>query len=215
LSNVLYDYIDDYLNSLIIREENKIEDLRKESLKENVPIIHNDVRQYIELMIEMNKIKNILEVGTAVGYSAAVFCHAMGTDGKVTTIERNPVMIEKAKNNISNLNLENQITLLEGDANEIIPELKKSYDMVFLDGAKGHYIHLLDDCIRLLKPGGLIISDNVLYQGMIASDDLVVRRRITIVKRMRKYLETVSDHPQLTTSVLPIGDGLSVSLKRK
>ncbi|MDK2937616.1 MAG: hypothetical protein PWP62_2624, partial [Eubacteriaceae bacterium] len=104
---------------------------------------------------------------------------------------------------------------LVGDAQEVVKELSEPYDMIFLDGAKGHYIHLLPDCLRLLKPGGLIISDNVLFKGMIATNELVIRRKITIVKRMRRYLQEISNHPALLTSILPLGDGLAISLKRE
>jgi predicted O-methyltransferase YrrM len=124
-------------------------------------------------------------------------------------------MVLEAKENFARMCVDNQVNQLVGDAQEVVKELSEPYDMIFLDGAKGHYIHLLPDCLRLLKPGGLIISDNVLFKGMIATNELVIRRKITIVKRMRSYLKEISDHPQLLTSVLPLGDGLAISMKRE
>lgn len=215
MSEIVQDYIEDYIRGLIPLDNPQIEEFRNRALKDQIPIIHKEVQKQIELLIHSNKIQSILEVGTAVGFSASVFAQAMGPTGQVDTIERSLKMIVQADENITSLGLKNQINLMIGDAQEKLEELTKTYDMIFLDGAKGHYIHLLDDCLRCLKPGGLLISDNVLFKGMIASDDLVIRRKITIVKRMRKYLETISDHPQLVTSILPLGDGLAISWKKQ
>lgn len=214
MSEIVQDYIEDYIRGLIPLDNPQIEEFRNRALKDQIPIIHKEVQKQIELLIHSNKIQSILEVGTAVGFSASVFAQAMGPKGQVDTIERSLKMIVQADENITSLGLKNQINLMIGDAQEKLEELTKTYDMIFLDGAKGHYIHLLDDCLRCLKPGGLLISDNVLFKGMIASDDLVIRRKITIVKRMRKYLEAISDHPQLVTSILPLGDGLAISWKK-
>lgn len=214
MSEIVQDYIEDYIRGLIPLDNPQIEEFRNRALKDQIPIIHKEVQKQIQLLIHSNKIQSILEVGTAVGFSASVFAQTMGPKGQVDTIERSLKMIVQADENISQLGLKHQINLMIGDAQEKLEELTKTYDMIFLDGAKGHYIHLLDDCLRCLKPGGLLISDNVLFKGMIASDDLVIRRKITIVKRMRKYLEAISDHPQLVTSILPLGDGLAISWKK-
>jgi len=214
LSEIVQDYIEDYIRGLIPLGSPEIEEFRIRAENEEVPIIHKEVQKHIEMLIHANKIQSVLEVGTAVGYSSSIFALAMGPHGHVDTIERSLKMIVQADENISALGLKKQINILIGDAQEKVEELTKTYDMIFLDGAKGHYIHLLDHCLRCLKPGGMLVSDNVLFKGMIASDDLVVRRKITIVKRMRKYLEVISNHPQLITSVLPLGDGLAVSWKK-
>nr|WP_320027358.1 O-methyltransferase [uncultured Acetobacterium sp.] len=215
VSEIVQDYIEDYIRGLIPPNNAQMEDFRNQAIADEIPIIHLEVQKHIELMIRSQKVQSILEVGTAVGFSAAVFAQAMGPQGRVDTIERSFKMVVQADENITRLGLKNQITQIIGDAQEKLVELDKTYDMIFLDGAKGHYIHLLDDCLRCLKPGGLLISDNVLFKGMIASNDLVIRRKITIVKRMRKYLETISNHPQLVTSILPLGDGLAISWKKE
>ena len=214
MSEIVQDYINDYIRGLIPPDSPEMEDFRRNAEKEEVPIIHREVQKHIEMLIGSNKIQSILEVGTAVGFSSSVFARAMGPAGQVDTIERNLNMVAQADENITALGLKNQISIMIGDAQEHLEELTKTYDMIFLDGAKGHYIHLLDHCLRCLKPGGLLVSDNVLYKGMIATDQLVIRRKITIVKRMRKYLEAISNHPQLVTSILPLGDGLAISWKK-
>ena len=214
MSEIVQDYIEDYLRGLIPADRPQIEEFRKRAMDDAIPIIHKEVQKHIELLIAAQKIRTILEVGTAVGFSASIFAQAMGSLGQVDTIERNLNMVVQADENITGLGLKNQINLMVGDAQEKLAELDKTYDMIFLDGAKGHYIHLLDDCLRCLKPGGLLISDNVLFKGMIATNELVIRRKITIVKRMRVYLETISNHPQLITSILPLGDGLAISWKK-
>jgi len=214
VSEIVQDYIEDYLRGLIPADRPQIEEFRKRAMDDAIPIIHKEVQKHIELLIAAQKIRTILEVGTAVGFSASIFAQAMGSLGQVDTIERNLNMVVQADENITGLGLKNQINLMVGDAQEKLAELDKTYDMIFLDGAKGHYIHLLDDCLRCLKPGGLLISDNVLFKGMIATNELVIRRKITIVKRMRVYLETISNHPQLITSILPLGDGLAISWKK-
>ncbi|MBC3899607.1 methyltransferase domain-containing protein [Acetobacterium malicum] len=214
MSEIVQDYIEDYIRGLIPADRPQIEEFRKKALNDEIPIIHKEVQKHIELLIAANKIQTILEVGTAVGFSASIFAEAMGPKGHVDTIERNLNMVVQADENITSLGLKNQINLMVGDAQEKLAELDKKYDMIFLDGAKGHYIHLLDDCLRCLKPGGLLISDNVLFKGMVATNDLVIRRKITIVKRMRVYLETIANHPQLITSILPLGDGLALSWKK-
>ena len=214
MSEIVQDYINDYIRGLIPPDSPEMEDFRRNAEKEEVPIIHREVQKHIEMLIGSNKIQSILEVGTAVGFSSSVFARAMGPAGQVDTIERNLNMVAQADENITALGLKNQISIMIGDAQEQLEELTKTYDMIFLDGAKGHYIHLLDHCLRCLKPGGLLVSDNVLYKGMIATDQLVIRRKITIVKRMRKYLEAISNHPQLVTSILPLGDGLAISWKK-
>jgi len=214
VSEIVKDYIEDYIRGLIPANRPQIEAFRKRAMDDNIPIIHQEVQKHIELLIAAKKTRTVLEVGTAVGFSASIFAEAMGPQGQVDTIERNFKMVVQAEENIASLGLSHQINLMVGDAQEKLAVLDKSYDLIFLDGAKGHYIHLLGDCLQCLKPGGLLISDNVLFKGMIASNELVIRRKITIVKRMRMYLETIANHPQLVTSILPLGDGLAISLKK-
>ncbi|MFZ7120653.1 MAG: O-methyltransferase [Eubacteriaceae bacterium] len=214
MGTINQDYIEEYIRSLIIEEDHYLNKLEKHAHSYNIPIIHTEVKRLLSVIIKSNNIKSILEVGTAIGYSSIAFYHAMNYTGKILSIENNEEMYKQALKNIENAGLIGNIEILFGDANVKIKELEGTYDCIFLDGAKGHYIHLLEDCLRLLKSGGLLISDNVLFRGMIASDDLVIRRKITIVKRMRKYLDVISNHSDLITSIIPIGDGLALSYKR-
>ena len=156
----------------------------------------------------------ILELGTAIGYSAIKMYKAAGTSPHITTVERSEEMIKLAKENIKSFNLESKIEIKEGDCLEILESLDEPYDLIFMDAGKGHYNHFLPHCLRLLKEDGIIIADNVLFRGMVASDELVKRRKITIVKRMRKYLELVSEDENLITSVIPMGDGIAVTKRR-
>jgi predicted O-methyltransferase YrrM len=175
VSEIVQDYIEDYIRGLIPLNRPQIEELRCRALENEIPIIHKEVQKQVEFLICSNQIRSILEVGTAVGFSAAVFAEAMGPEGRVDTIERNFKMVVQAEENLTSLGLRKQVNLMVGDAQEKLAELDKTYDMIFLDGAKGHYIHLLDDCLRCLKPGGLLVSDNVLFKGMIATNDLVIQ----------------------------------------
>jgi predicted O-methyltransferase YrrM len=135
-------------------------------------------------------------------------------NGKIDTIDRYELMIDRAKENIERAGLKNVINIIEGDALEVLRCLDKRYDLIFLDAAKGQYPEFLPECLRMLNKGGLLVSDNVLYKGMIASDDLVVRRKKTIVKRMRDYLESICSSDELETSIIPIGDGVALSYKK-
>ena len=214
MSDIVQDYVENYIRGLLPEESPYFERLRLIAETNHVPIIFPEVRNYLEILIKTRGVKQLLEIGTAVGYSAGIFAQAMGEDGHVTTVDRDERMIAQAKANIAAMGYQDRIKILEGDAQETLAALEGSFDMVFLDGGKGHYIHLLEDCIRLLKPGGVLVSDNVLYKGMIASNALVIRRKITIVKRMRKYLEAIAGDDRLLTTILPLGDGLSVSYKK-
>lgn len=211
MNEIVQDYIEDYIRGLIPDGDLSLAAFRKRAIADEIPIIHSEVQNYIEILIKSRNIQSILEVGTAVGYSASAFVMAMGSQGQVDTIERSLKMVSQADENIGKLGISHQVNLILGDALEKVETLNKTYDMIFLDGGKAHYIHLLDACLRCLKPGGILVSDNVLFKGMVASNELVIRRKITIVKRMRKYLEVISNHPQLLTTVLPLGDGLAVS----
>ncbi|CCJ34622.1 O-methyltransferase [Caloramator australicus] len=214
MSSIVHDYVEDYIRGLIQQKDEILLELEDYAAKNSVPIIHKEVGQLLKILIKGNDVKNILEVGTAIGYSAILMAKAC-EDCKITSIERDETMLNKAMENINKANLNNRIKIIFGEAGEVLPNLEGKFDLIFLDAAKGHYIHFLPDCLRLLKDGGMLISDNVLFRGMIATNELVKRRKITIVKRLRRYLDAISNHPNLETVVLPIGDGLAISLKIK
>ena len=206
----------EYLEGLLhlCSEEDALLGFRKEAKGNNIPIITEDVERLVKIILKSSSSKSLFEVGSAVGYSSCVFADTMGKDSYVKTIERDEIRYIEAKNNIKKYGFEDNIDLCLDDAGEVLKNEEKVYDVVFLDGNKGHYIHMLEDCKRILKPGGLLICDNVLFRGMIDKSKPLIRRKITIVKRLRKFLDAISEDSELTTSVLPIGDGLSISIKK-
>ncbi|SCK04395.1 Putative O-methyltransferase MSMEG_5073 [uncultured Clostridium sp.] len=214
MSGITYDYMEGYIRSLIPESEGRIKELEEFAKENKVPIAQKETIKFLEFMVGMKKPLRILELGTAIGYSAILMYDAAGTNPHITTIERSEEMIELAKKNIKNFGLEENISIEEGDCLEVLERLEEPYDLIFMDAGKGHYNHFLPHCLRLLKEDGIIIADNVLFRGMVASNDLVKRRKITIVKRMRTYLEMVSKDNNLVTSVIPMGDGIAIT-KRK
>lgn len=183
--------------------------------KNNVPIIFPEVEQFIRVLLKISNAKNILEIGSAIGYSSLVMAESTPSNVRITTIEKRKDMYKIAKENINQSKYKDKVKIIEGDARDVIPELEEKYDFIFLDAAKGHYLEFFNDCTKKLNDEGIIVSDNVLYKGMIASDELVIRRKKTIVKRMRNYLEYISDLDGYITSVLPLGDGVSITYKEE
>ncbi|MBQ2627143.1 MAG: O-methyltransferase [Eubacterium sp.] len=191
-----------------------LENLAKEALEADVPIIRRDMQSLLKVLITMKQPHRILEIGTAVGFSAILMAEYAPDDCKITTIEQYEKRIPLAKDNFRRAGYQDKIELLEGDAAVIMPQLDDLCDFIFMDAAKGQYPALLDDCLRLLVPGGVLVSDNVLQDGdLIESHYIVERRNRTIYKRMRSYLYTLKHHPQLTTAILPVGDGVTLSVK--
>ena len=184
------------------------------ALSEEVPIIR-EIFEFYQNIAGTCKTENSAW-GTAVGFSHFLCVKYGRPDLHITTIENYEKRIPLAKENFKKAGREDQITFLEGDAGEILKKLEDSYDLIFMDAAKGQYIHWLPDVVRLLAPGGILMSDNVLQEGeLIESHYLVERRNRTIYKRMRDYLFELKHHPQLTTSIIPLGDGVSVSVKEE
>ena len=183
---------------------------------DEVPIIRREMQSFLKVLLSMKQPKKILEVGTAVGFSAILMCEYGPEECHVTTIEKYEKRIPIAKENFRRAGKEAQITFLEGDAMEIMKGLQEEYDFIFMDAAKGQYIHFLPEVMRLLKPQGVLVSDNVLQDGdIIQSHFAVERRNRTIYKRMREYLYELKHNDQLLTSIVPIGDGATVSIKCK
>ncbi len=214
LSNIVNEPVENYIRATIREREPFLQELEEYAHENVVPIIQPEVAQFIRVMLNFQKPKKILEVGTAIGYSAIVFAKSAGEGCEITTVERNEKIIPIAKENIKKSGLEENITILEGDACEILKELDGEYDMIFLDAAKGQYKLFFDLTFDKLKKGGLLISDNILYKGMVASDEFAVRRKKTIIKRMRNYLDYICSSDELETSIIPIGDGVALSYKK-
>ncbi|WP_301956179.1 O-methyltransferase [uncultured Eubacterium sp.] len=205
-----------YINSLEKENSPVLEEIEKEARKDGVPIIRKEMESFLRVMLSIKKPMRILELGTAVGYSAILMSEYIDEKGQIITIENYDKRIPIAKENIKKAGRENVIKLLEGDAMEIMPTLESNqFDFVFMDAAKAQYIHFLPEVLRLMKKDAVLITDNVLQEGDLIQSKYVVRRRDrTIHKRMREYLEVVKNHPQLETSIVPIGDGITMSVKK-
>lgn len=190
---------------------NEIEKFAKET---DVPIIRTEMQSFLRFFLAMKKPMKILEVGTAIGFSALLMSEYAPQGCQITTIEKYEPRIPIARENFKKAGKEECITLLEGDATDILKGLEGTYDMIFMDAAKGQYIHFMPDILRLLAEDGVLISDNVLQDGdVIESRYAVVRRNRTIHSRMREYLFELTHHPQLETCILPVGDGITLSVK--
>ena len=214
MSNITYDYMEQYIKSLVPEKSGKLKEIEDFAHENKVPIVQKETGIFLEFMTSMKKPLRILELGTAIGYSSILMYESAGTQPEIVTIERDDKMIEYAQANFKKFNLDHKITIKQGDCLEILEKLKEPFDMIFMDAGKGHYNHFLPHCLRLLNDDGIIIADNVLFRGMVASDELVKRRKITIVKRMRTYLEMVTKDESLITSVIPMGDVIAVTKRR-
>ena len=205
-----------YINSLEKTNSRLLEDIEQKAHKDGVPIIRKEMESFLRVMLLIKKPTKILELGTAVGYSAILLSECIEKDAKIVTIENYGRRIKEAKENIKKADREKTIELLEGDAMEIMPTLvEEQFDFVFMDAAKAQYINFLPQVLRLMKKGAILITDNVLQEGDLIESKFVVRRRDrTIHKRMREYMEVVKNHPELETSIVPIGDGITMSVKK-
>lgn len=204
-----------YINSLDTGNTEILDQIEKEAIAVYVPIIRKEMQSFLKLLLAMQKPMRILEVGTAVGFSAILMAQYAPADCKIVTIENYEKRIPVAKENFKRAGKDEQITLLEGDAMQILPTLSGEFDMIFMDAAKGQYINFMPDILRLLKSGGVLVSDNVLQDGdIIESHYVVERRNRTIYKRMREYMYELTHNEGLVTAVLPVGDGITVSAKK-
>ena len=204
-----------YIHSLEKTNSEVLEKIEEQAHIDNVPIIRKEMESFLRVMLYIKKPKRILELGTAVGYSAILMSECIDEDGKITTIENYEKRIVEAKKNIELSGKGQIIELLEGDATEVMKTLpSQQFDFVFMDAAKAQYIYFLPEVLRLMKKGAVLITDNVLQEGdLIESRFVVERRDRTIHKRMREYLEVVKNHEELETSIVPIGDG-TISVKK-
>lgn len=210
--SVNYEYIIRYLRDLLPKRNGIMGELEAFAKEYQVPISQPETMKLLEVLIRLGRVQSVLEVGCAIGYSAIGMAEA-GCE-KIDTIEISADAARVARANFEKAGLSNRIRLFEGDAKEVLPTLSGSYDMIFMDAAKAQYQGFFPHCMRLLKTGGLLVSDNVLYKGMTATDELLQHRKITIVKRLRQYLTMISQMPELETSVLPLGDGVALSVKK-
>lgn len=218
MSEINYSYIVEYIRALHTPPTNPILSTIEHAIameEETWPIIKPEVADCMKVLLSLIKPREILEIGTAVGYSSILMSEYLQEGGHITTLERFPRMFEIAERNIKAAGLEDTIHIVVGDAVETLPTLpSEKYDVIFMDCAKGQYINFLPECIRLLKPNGLLITDNVLHKGMVArSRYLIDRRQRTTHSRLRDFLWTIMHHDELKSCVLPFGDGLALSYK--
>lgn len=206
----------DYLDSLIPKRSDLLENLRKKSALEEsyAPIVQKSTEQLIVTLLKILKPRRVLEIGTAVGYSSILMADNLPEDSTIITVERYKKHADIAVDNVFEAGYEKKIRVIEGEAAEVLHWLDEGFDFIFLDAAKGQYIEFLPDIMRILNKGGVLLSDNILYHGMIEDEDKVERRKITIVKRLHMYLEEITSNPSLTTSIIPIGDGVALSVKK-
>ena len=192
----------------------ELEKIKKRALEEHIPIIMDETLEVIEKYLSKNKPNRILEIGTAVGYSAICFTEFLAENGVIDTIERETDRVKEARQNIKMAEVEDKINIYEGDAVEILPTLNNQYDVVFIDAAKGKYPFFLKEALRMINEDGIIFADNILYKGYVMSDYNKHKQR-TAVRNLREYIKEVSENPNLETEILEVGDGLAVSRIKK
>lgn len=211
---IVYPYITELLRNNVNVHTGILAELEQEAKAEEIPIIQPEMAQFLTVLCTMKKPKHILEIGCAIGYSSLLMSENLAPGGSILTLELDEAMANRARTNIERCGKSDIITVRNCDACEVMPTLTGQYDMIFLDGPKAHYIYMLNDCIRLLSEGGLLVADNVLYKGMTADPEHVVRRKITIVKRLRHFIAAQQARPELESVLLPLSDGVTVAVKK-
>ena len=204
-----------FLHSLETENSEILETIEAEALRDQVPIIRKEMQSFLKVLLAVKKPMRSLEIGTAVGFSALLMSESVSKDCKITTIEKYEKRIPIARQNFKRAGKEAQIELLEGDALEILKQLDGPYDFIFMDAAKGQYVFYLEETIRLLEKDGVLVTDNVLQDGdVIESRFAVERRNRTIHARMREFLYNLKHDPRILTTIIPLGDGVAVSVKK-
>jgi len=209
--NINHEYITRYIRRTIKNNDGLLGEIERFAKENEVPIAQPETMRFIEVLLKSINAKNVLEIGSAIGYSAITMANC---GANITTIERDENMLVHLIPNIERAGHSDNITVHKGDALEILPILKGKYDFIFVDAAKGQYLEFFPDCMRMLKTGGILFSDNVLYKGMVATDELAIRRKVTIIRRLRKYLDEICSCDRLDTALVPIGDGAAISYKK-
>lgn len=213
-NGIIPDYIVDYIRDRVPTPREGLKVLEDYAEENGVPIIHPEVAQFLKIYIKTSGVKKILEVGTAIGYSALVFADSIDGIGHIDSIEIREASAEKAVKNIEAYNQsEVTIDIHVGDALDVLPTLEGPYDLVFLDAGKSHYDKYFEYADKFISKHGIIVSDNVLYKGMIATNDLLIKRKKTIVKNMRNYLDDLTSRDGYDSVIIPIGDGVAISTK--
>lgn len=211
---IIDERISSYIQSLEQNNSDICMEIEREAIKTNVPIIRKEMESFLKVMLLIKKPKRILELGTAIGYSAILMSNYTNGTALIDTVENYEKRIPIAKDNIKNANRQDVINIIQGDALEVMKDLKEKYDFIFMDAAKAQYINYLPEVTRLLNKDGILISDNVLQEGeIIESKFAVVRRNRTIHQRLREYMYELKHSKDFETSIIPIGDGITMSVK--
>ncbi len=210
MDEITRDYIQTYIQGLIKDEGEELEKFRESCVENHRPIIQKEVGQFIKVMLNIIKPKKILEVGTNVGFSSIFMCQTLNKNVDILSIEINEDVCNEAIDNIKKFECEKNIRIINDDAITALDYISEKFDIAFIDAAKSHYDEFLDKILKILNPNGIIICDNVLYKGLIANDELVTKRKRTIVRNMREFLEYVSTNERFETSIIPIGDGIAL-----
>ena len=211
--DIIFDYVTDYINNTLGKSDEFLSELETYADENHVPIVTKDTAWFLRSLMAMQKPKKILEIGTAIGYSAILFAKYSNAD--IVTLEKDEETAFIAKENIEKAGLTDRIQVIVGDALESIKDIDDKFDFVFLDANKSHYKDYLPDIMRNLTDDGVIVSDNILYKGMVANDELVTKRQKTIVKNLREYINILTNHDELVTSIIPIGDGVALSVRKE
>ena len=221
-NRINYDYIDEYIDALTAAgdmfvsspQRAFLSEIHSSAVKEGLPVTRIQVEAFLRWQIGALKPKNILEIGTCIGYSAITMLDAAGEDSRLTTIECDEDMLCRARKNFGLCGFSERISSFLGDSAEIMPLMSGKYDFIFMDAAKAQYLQLMRECKRLLSPNGTVVCDDVLFYGMVSEKSLVNRRKITIVKRMKAFLNEMMSDTGMETALLPIGDGILISRKK-
>lgn len=212
---IVNDRVVSYIQSLEKGNSAICEEIEKYALETFVPIIRKEMESFLKVILTIKQPKHILEIGTGIGYSAILMSENINDEATITTIENYEKRIEIAQNNIIKYKMKDKIKLMKGDALEILPTINQQFDFIFMDAAKAQYINFLPHVLRLLKKDGILLSDNVLQDGdIIESRFAITRRNRTIHSRMREYLYTIKNNSELETTIIPIGDGITLSVKK-
>ncbi|MTI60897.1 MAG: O-methyltransferase [Firmicutes bacterium] len=191
-----------------------LRDIEEKARQEYLPIISPEVGKFLRILVQIKRPERILEVGTATGYSTIWLASAAGQGVELVTIERDEERAERAKKNFHRAGISGHVNLKIGDALEILPLLRRSFDMVFIDAAKGQYLNYLEVVLEMISSGGVIIADNVLYRGYVRKKGLIKHKRRTMVNRLKEYIDVIMNHELLESTILPLGDGLAISVRR-
>lgn len=208
---ITYDFIAEYLKNTVKKEDPFLEELYIHARENHIPVIQREAGRFLGFLVALTGAKTILEVGTAIGYSAMVMYDASEKTAQITTIERDEEMFLNARINIKKYNAKQNIKTIFGDAEEELDKIDGVFDLIFIDAAKGQSGIFFEKCLSKIKKGGLIITDNVLYGGMIASDELATKKHRTITYKMRDFLTMLCSSDKFDTSIVPIGDGMALT----